>query len=108
MRLPIRISVSVTFCWRTRSEIALNAVSAKTIATNVRIHVCIGLTQLQSLSLLTMIVRLAPGRAVTYSRCTSDKRIRPSQCSDKLDTRKTLGRSRGISLVVADVRLADR
>src|ERR1700749_962788 len=41
MRLPMRISVSVTPWSRTRSEIALKLVSARTTAMNVRTHVCI-------------------------------------------------------------------
>src|SRR5579863_8970518 len=41
MRLPIRISVTVTPWSRTRSEIALKLVSARTTAMSVRTHVCI-------------------------------------------------------------------
>src|ERR1700745_3821020 len=41
MRLPIRISVSVTPWSRTRSEIALKLVSAKTMVMSVRTRVCI-------------------------------------------------------------------
>src|SRR5579863_6278150 len=39
MRLPIRISVSVTAWSRTRSEIALKLASARTMAMSIRAHV---------------------------------------------------------------------